>query len=142
MMNKKKKLNNFIKKNILCHHLEETLWNNYKSDPKQPIPVYISFPKVYTQQNEKDIILQALKILNDDDIKTTLIGLNKNQSTLTSNDDYIKTPLISVNKNQSAVTSMMYLWPFTKRQMHDYIDKFATIKSKNENNILTSKQYE
>ncbi|ETO19360.1 hypothetical protein RFI_17870, partial [Reticulomyxa filosa] len=32
-------------KSIFCRHLEETLWNNYIHDSKQPIPVYISFPK-------------------------------------------------------------------------------------------------
>ncbi|ETO33876.1 hypothetical protein RFI_03221 [Reticulomyxa filosa] len=48
-------------KSIFCRHLEETLWNNYKNDSKQPIPVYISFPKIYNIKNEKDIILQALQ---------------------------------------------------------------------------------
>ncbi|ETO00633.1 hypothetical protein RFI_36807, partial [Reticulomyxa filosa] len=48
-------------KSIFCRHLEESLWNNYINDSKQPIPVYISFPKVYNKNNEKDIILQTLK---------------------------------------------------------------------------------
>ncbi|ETO10900.1 hypothetical protein RFI_26479, partial [Reticulomyxa filosa] len=37
------------------------------------------------------------------------------------------------------------LWPFTKRQMHDYINKFATMRSKNniknKNNDWTAQQY-
>ncbi|ETO28813.1 hypothetical protein RFI_08314 [Reticulomyxa filosa] len=37
------------------------LWSNYAFNSKQPIPVYISFPKVYNKNNEKDIILQALQ---------------------------------------------------------------------------------
>ncbi|ETO34934.1 hypothetical protein RFI_02140, partial [Reticulomyxa filosa] len=48
-------------KSIFCRHLEEILWNNYINDSKQPIPVYISFPKVYHLKNEKDIILQVLQ---------------------------------------------------------------------------------
>ncbi|ETO09924.1 NB-ARC domain-containing protein, partial [Reticulomyxa filosa] len=48
-------------KSIFCRYLEKTLWNNYASDSKKAIPVYISFTKFYNKQNEKDIILQALQ---------------------------------------------------------------------------------
>ncbi|ETN99333.1 hypothetical protein RFI_38148, partial [Reticulomyxa filosa] len=173
-------------KSIFCRHLEEILWNNYKNNPKQSVPVYISFSKIYNSKNEKDIILQALqgkhiskesmdairekvsfvfimdgfdevfdkynqsdnndkyfydrfnlnqwnakvivtcrsKVLSDKDIKNTLIGVNQNQ-------------------DQDIKTSMMFLWPFTKQQIYNYIEKFATMKSKNKNNNdWTSKTYE
>ncbi|ETN99590.1 hypothetical protein RFI_37880, partial [Reticulomyxa filosa] len=48
-------------KSIFCRHLEKSLWDNYSNDSKQPIPVYISLPKVYNKNNEKDIIFQTLK---------------------------------------------------------------------------------
>ncbi|ETO06416.1 hypothetical protein RFI_30980, partial [Reticulomyxa filosa] len=77
------------------------------------------------QWNADVIVTCRSNLLNDDDINTTLIGVNKNQST---------------------VTSMMYLWPFTRQQIHYYIDNFATMKSKNniknKNNDWTAKQYE
>ncbi|ETO10930.1 NB-ARC domain-containing protein [Reticulomyxa filosa] len=60
-------------------------------------------------------------VLNDEDINTNLIGTNRNN------------------------TSMIYLWPFTKQQMHYYIEKFAKIKSKNNNNSnddWTARKYE
>ncbi|ETO08148.1 hypothetical protein RFI_29240, partial [Reticulomyxa filosa] len=53
---------------------------------------------------------------------------------------HINTTLIGINKNKNIINSMMYLWPFTKQQMSNYIEKFANIKSKN--NDWTSKKYE
>ncbi|ETO07041.1 hypothetical protein RFI_30351 [Reticulomyxa filosa] len=80
------------------------------------------------QWKAKVIITCRSKVLSNEDINTTLIG---------------------ANKNQNITTSMMYLWPFTKRQMHDYIEKFAIMKSKNnnkekkdDNNDWTVKKYD
>ncbi|ETO35615.1 ribosome assembly protein 4 (RSA4) [Reticulomyxa filosa] len=75
------------------------------------------------QWNAKVIVTCRSKVLSDEDIKTILIGINQNQ------------------------TLMTYLWPFTKQQMHNYIEKFAKMQSKNEkksdyNNDWTPKKYE
>ncbi|ETO04970.1 hypothetical protein RFI_32426 [Reticulomyxa filosa] len=169
-------------KSIFCRYLEETLWNNYKKDSKQPIPVYISFPKIYNIKNEKDIILQSLQgkhiskeIIDAIREKVSFIFImdgfdeifdkynqihnnykyfydrfNLNQwntkiiitcrSKVLSDED-IKNTLIGTNQNQ---TLSMYLWPFTKQQMHNYIEKFANMKSKNkkkDDNNWTSQKY-
>ncbi|ETO14888.1 hypothetical protein RFI_22480, partial [Reticulomyxa filosa] len=171
-------------KSIFCRHLEETLWNNYKNDSKQPVPVYISFPKVYNLKNEKDIILQALQGKNiskesmdairekvsfvfimdgfdeifdkysqsDNNNKYFCDRFHLNQwnakvivtcRSKALSDEDIETTLIGVNQSQDRITSMVYLWPFTKQQIHNYIEKFATMKSKNKNNNdWTSKTYE
>ncbi|ETO14568.1 NB-ARC domain-containing protein [Reticulomyxa filosa] len=170
-------------KSIFCRHLEETLWNNYISDSKKAIPVYISFPKVYNKKNERDIILQALqsKHINKDIMdavreKVSFVFImdgfdeifdfyRKNENDMyfydrfnlnqwnskvivtcrskVLSDDDIKNALIGVNQNS---TSLVYLWPFTKQQMHSYIDKFAKLKSKNMNkddsSDWTSTKYE
>ncbi|ETO05179.1 hypothetical protein RFI_32216 [Reticulomyxa filosa] len=172
-------------KSIFCRHLENTLWNNYISNSNNRIPVYISFSKVYDDQNEKDIILQALQgkhiskeimdairekvsfvfIMDGFDEIFDFYRKNENEQyfydrfnlsqwnakvivtcrSKVLNDDDIKSTLIGTNKND---TSMMYLWPFTKQQMSNYIEKFATMKSKssnkmnNEDNDWTPKQYE
>ncbi|ETO07152.1 hypothetical protein RFI_30240, partial [Reticulomyxa filosa] len=171
-------------KSIFCRHLEETLWNNYINDSKQPIPVYISFPKVYNIKNERDIILQALQgkhiskesmnairekvsfifIMDGFDEIFDKYGQSDNNDkyfydrfhldqwnakvivtcrSKVLNDEDINITLIGANQNQNITTSMMYLWPFTKQQIHSYIEKFATIKSKNnKNNDWTSQKYE
>ncbi|ETO35956.1 NB-ARC domain-containing protein, partial [Reticulomyxa filosa] len=170
-------------KSIFCRHLEETLWNNYINNSKQPIPVYISFPKIYHLNNEKDIILQALQgkhiskesmdairekvsfvfIMdgfdeifdkynqsdNNDQYFYDRFHLNKwNAKVVVTcrskalNDEDIKTTLIGLNQSQIIATPMMYLWPFTKQQIHSYIEKFAMkFKNKN-NNDWTPKKYE
>ncbi|ETO09075.1 WD-40 repeat protein [Reticulomyxa filosa] len=174
-------------KSIFCRHLEESLWNNYVSDPKKnPIPVYISFAKSYNKKNEKDIILQALQgkhISKDimDAIREKIsfvfimdgfdeifdfyrksdsheqyfydrFNLNQwNAKVIVTcrskvlRDDDIKQVLIGANQTQN-ITEMMYLWPFTKLQMHSYIEKFAKMKSKykkkNDENDWTPKKYE
>ncbi|ETO29051.1 NB-ARC domain-containing protein [Reticulomyxa filosa] len=70
------------------------------------------------QWNAKIIVTCRSNVLNEDDIKNALI----------------------INQNN---TSMMYLWPFTKQQMHSYIEKFAKMQSKNNNNNnWTPQQYE
>ncbi|ETO34415.1 WD-40 repeat protein [Reticulomyxa filosa] len=51
-------------KSIFCRHLEQALWNSYISNSKNPIPVYISLPRVYNKNNERDIILQSLQSKN------------------------------------------------------------------------------
>ncbi|ETO13217.1 G-protein beta WD-40 repeats containing protein [Reticulomyxa filosa] len=48
-------------KSLFCRYLEATLWSMHNADSKNPIPVYISFPKVYNRQTQKNIILQAFK---------------------------------------------------------------------------------
>ncbi|ETO11695.1 WD-40 repeat protein [Reticulomyxa filosa] len=168
-------------KSIFCRHLEETLWSDYKSDSRQPIPIYISLPKIYNKQNEKDIMFQALQgknvnkeIINVIREKVSFVFIidgfdeiydfyRKNEDeqyfydrfnlnqwnasiiiTCRSNvlrDDDIKTTLFGMNSNN---TSMIYLWPFTKQQMHSYIEKFAKMNNKNnnDNNNWTSRQYE
>ncbi|ETN98305.1 hypothetical protein RFI_39204, partial [Reticulomyxa filosa] len=172
----KKKVNNNKNKkkrsgkSIFCRHLEETLWNNYTSNAKKLVPVYISFPKVYNKQNEQDIISQALQGKNiskeimdvirekvtfifimdgfdeifdvyskSDNDKYFYDRFNLSQwdakviVTCRSgvlNEDDIKTVLMGEDQNQ-IITSIMYLWPFTKQQMHNYIEKFAKMKSKN-----------
>ncbi|ETN97140.1 hypothetical protein RFI_40391, partial [Reticulomyxa filosa] len=77
-----------------------------------------------SQWNANVIVTCRSKVLNDNDINTTLIGTNKNRN----------------------INSMTYLWPFAKRQMSDYIEKFANMKSKNnkkkENMDWTAKKYE
>ncbi|ETO11081.1 hypothetical protein RFI_26295, partial [Reticulomyxa filosa] len=170
-------------KSIFCRHLEETLWTNYISDSKRPIPVYISFPKIYNKNNERDIILQSLQgkhiskesmdairekvsfvfIMDGFDEIFDFYRRNENdkyfydrfklnqwnakvivtcRSKVLSDED-IKTALIGATQGQ---TSMMYLWPFTKQQMHNYIEKFATMQSKNkkkdDNSNWTPKKYE
>ncbi|ETO28274.1 hypothetical protein RFI_08856 [Reticulomyxa filosa] len=157
-------------KSIFCRHLEETLWNNYISDSKKHIPVYISFSRIYNKNNEKDIILQALQgkhiskeiidairekvsfvfIMDGFDEIFDFYRKNENEQyfydrfnlgqwsakvivtcrSKVLDEEDIKTILIGINQNQTN-TSMMYLWPFTKQQMHNYIEKFAIIKSKN-----------
>ncbi|ETO13712.1 peptidase C14, caspase catalytic subunit p20 [Reticulomyxa filosa] len=128
-------------KSVFCRHLEKTLWNNYNSDSKQPIPVYISFAKSYNTKNEKDIILQTLqgKNINKasmDAIRETVYfvfimdGFDEifdkySQSGNVLNNDDIETTLIGVNHNNA----MMYLRPFTQQQTHNYIETFATMKS-------------
>ncbi|ETO05269.1 NB-ARC domain-containing protein [Reticulomyxa filosa] len=171
-------------KSIFCRHLEETLWNNYINDSKQPIPVYVSFPKVYNIKNEREIILQVLQgkhiskesinairervsfifIMdgfdeifdkynqsdNNDQYFYDRFHLNQwNAKVIVTcrskvlNDEDIKTTLIGVNQSQNITTSMMYLWPFTKQQIYNYIEKFATMKSKNnKNNDWTPKKYQ
>ncbi|ETO21379.1 hypothetical protein RFI_15826 [Reticulomyxa filosa] len=173
-------------KSIFCRHLEEILWNNYVSDSKQPIPVYISFSKIYHKRNEKDIILQALQgkhiskeIMNTIREQVSFIFImdgfdeifdvyrksnneqyfydrfNLNQwnakviitcRSNVLNEDDIHTTLFGTNQNNVITTSMMYLWPFTKQQMHSYIEKFAKMKVKNKkrdgNSDWTPQQYE
>ncbi|ETO33521.1 hypothetical protein RFI_03583 [Reticulomyxa filosa] len=171
-------------KSIFCRHLEETLWNNYINDSKQPIPVYISFPKIYNIKNEKNIILQTLQgkhiskesmdairekvsfvfIMDGfDEIFDKYSQSDNNEKYFYNhfhlgqwnakvivtcrskvlNDEDINITLIGANQNQNITTSMMYLWPFTKQQIHSYIEKFATIKSKNKNSTnWTSTKYE
>ncbi|ETO24762.1 hypothetical protein RFI_12393 [Reticulomyxa filosa] len=171
-------------KSIFCRHLEETLWDNYKLNSKSPIPVYISFPKVYNKHHEKDIILQALQgkninkeimdairekisfvfIMDGFDEIFDFYRKNENEQYFCDrfnlhewnakiivtcrssvlHDDDIKSTLIGANQND---TTMMYLWPFTKQQMHNYIEKFANMKFKNNNNVgntndWTTQQYE
>ncbi|ETO11120.1 hypothetical protein RFI_26256, partial [Reticulomyxa filosa] len=75
------------------------------------------------QWNANIIVTCRSKVLNDDDIKNSLISINQSN------------------------TSMMYLWPFTKQQMHNYIEKFAKIQSRNkkkidDNNDWTPNKYE
>ncbi|ETO07071.1 WD-40 repeat-containing protein [Reticulomyxa filosa] len=169
-------------KSIFCRYLEQTLWNNYITDSKKPIPVYISFAKIYNKQNERDIVLQALQGKNiskeimdaiceqasfvfimdgfdeifdfyrqNEDVPYFYDRFNLNQwnakivvtcrSNVLSEED-IKITLFGANQNY---TSMMYLWPFTKQQMHSYIEKFAKMHSKNydeKNSDWTPKQYE
>ncbi|ETO15385.1 WD-40 repeat-containing protein [Reticulomyxa filosa] len=165
-------------KSIFCRHLEENLWNNYKTNIKNPIPIYISFSKIYNKNNEKDIILQILqsKNINKEIIdiireKISFIFImdgfdeifdkyNQNNNnkyfynrfnldqwnakiiitcrTKVLSDDDFKNTLIGIDQNNAPI---MYLWPFTKQQMHNYIEKFSKIKNKNINN-WTSKQYE
>ncbi|ETO09074.1 hypothetical protein RFI_28314, partial [Reticulomyxa filosa] len=73
------------------------------------------------QWNAKVIVTCRSKVLNDEDININLIGANQNVT----------------------ATSLMYLWPFTKRQIHSYIEKFAAMKSKDKkNNDWTPKKYE
>ncbi|ETO07394.1 G-protein beta WD-40 repeats containing protein [Reticulomyxa filosa] len=169
-------------KSLFCRYLEETLWNNYNSNLKQSIPVYISFAKIYNKNNEKDIILQTLqgKRINkeimdvirekasfvfimdgfdeifdkynktDDNNKYFYDHFNLNQwnakvivtcRSKVLNEEDITSALIGINKNN---TSMMYLWPFTKQQMHSYIEKFVTMtfKKNNNNSNWTAKKYE
>ncbi|ETO07742.1 hypothetical protein RFI_29649 [Reticulomyxa filosa] len=171
-------------KSIFCRHLEETLWNNYIDDSQQPIPVYISFPKVYNIKNEKNIILQALQgkriskesmdaicekvsfVFIMDGFDEIFDKYNQNDNnhkyfynhfhldqwnakvivtcrSKVLNDEDINTTLIGTNQNQNITTSMMYLWPFTKKQIYNYIEKFASMKSKNKNyNNWTPQNYE
>ncbi|ETO12362.1 hypothetical protein RFI_25012, partial [Reticulomyxa filosa] len=70
------------------------------------------------QWNAKVIVTCRSKVLKEGDIKTTLIGENQHH------------------------TSTMYLWPFTARQMHIYIEKFAAMKSKINNNKKDNKKDE
>ncbi|ETO25575.1 NB-ARC domain-containing protein [Reticulomyxa filosa] len=74
------------------------------------------------QWNAKIVITCRSNVLHDDDINAALIDVNQND------------------------TSMMYLWPFTKQQMHSYIEKFAITRSKNnkknKEKIWSSQQYE
>ncbi|ETO31567.1 hypothetical protein RFI_05553, partial [Reticulomyxa filosa] len=72
------------------------------------------------QWNSKIIITCRNNILNNDDVKQVLIG-----------------------KNLS--TSIIYLWPFSNNQIHDYIEKFVKMKEKNKINTKedwTSQTYE
>ncbi|ETO02718.1 hypothetical protein RFI_34695 [Reticulomyxa filosa] len=66
------------------------------------------------QWNADVIVTCRSKVLNDNDINTTLIG---------------------TNKNQSITNSMMHLWPFTKQQMSNYIEKFVKIMIGQQNNM-------
>ncbi|ETO15968.1 mycorrhiza-induced NACHT/WD-repeat protein, partial [Reticulomyxa filosa] len=159
-------------KSLFCRHLEETLWKTYDSNPKKPLPVYISLPKCYSGLNEQQLISQALQMkqINKEMIdaireKTSFVFLldgfdeifdiyannNPNERSVYNrfnfgqwnakvivtcrsnvlNDEDIKQVLIGSN---SATTSMMYLWPFSKDQMHGYIDKFVQLNQKNKMN--------
>ncbi|ETO06246.1 hypothetical protein RFI_31150, partial [Reticulomyxa filosa] len=73
------------------------------------------------QWNAKVIVTCRSKVLSDGDIQNSLIDVNHNS------------------------TSIMYLWPFTKQQMHNYIEKFVNMQSKNikkgNNSNWTSQQY-
>ncbi|ETO34640.1 hypothetical protein RFI_02453 [Reticulomyxa filosa] len=65
------------------------------------------------QWNAKVIVTCRSKVLSDGDIQNSLIDVNHNS------------------------TSIMYLWPFTKQQMHNYIEKFVNTQSKNIKKITT-----
>ncbi|ETO04528.1 NB-ARC domain-containing protein [Reticulomyxa filosa] len=64
-----------------------------------------------SEWNAKIIITCRSNVLNDENIENILIG-SKNIIT----------------------TSMIYLWPFSKEQMHGYIDKFIKMNKKNKIN--------
>ncbi|ETO17302.1 hypothetical protein RFI_20027 [Reticulomyxa filosa] len=143
-LEREKKMN--TKKILFCRYLEEVLWDNYILDSKQHIPVCISLAKNYNKQNEKDIILHALQEKHIS--KETMNAIRENdydkyfydrfnldrwkakvityRSNVLSDND-INTTLIGVPQNY---ISMIYLWPFTKQQMDNYIEKFAKIKTK------------
>ncbi|ETO34207.1 WD repeat-containing protein, partial [Reticulomyxa filosa] len=74
--------------------------------------------------NAKIIVTCRSHVLNDENIKNVLIG-SKNITTTS--------------------TSIMHLWPFSKEQMHGYIDKFVRMNKKNKMNDnldWTVQQYE
>ncbi|ETO35664.1 hypothetical protein RFI_01399 [Reticulomyxa filosa] len=86
-------------------------------DPKQP-------------NNEKDIILQILK------------GKHINKEIMEATREKVSFIFIMDEKYFYDRNSMMHLWPFSKGQMSNYIEKFANMKFKSKSNDWIAKQYE
>ncbi|ETO01264.1 hypothetical protein RFI_36176, partial [Reticulomyxa filosa] len=66
------------------------------------------------QWNAKTIVTYRSNVLSEEDIKQVLVGPNQ--------------------KHGLTTTSMIYLWPFSKGQMQDYIDKFVKMRKNNKTN--------
>ncbi|ETO07442.1 hypothetical protein RFI_29950, partial [Reticulomyxa filosa] len=74
--------------------------------------------------NAKIILTCRSYVLGDEDIKQVLMGSNQRQT--------------------QVKTSMVYLWPFSRQQIHGYIEKFVKMKSRNKTNerdLWTVKHY-
>ncbi|ETO33233.1 hypothetical protein RFI_03874, partial [Reticulomyxa filosa] len=145
-------------KSLFCRHLEETLWEAYTNGSITSIPeimdivrenlsfVFIldGFDEIFdnyskdnneryfydrfnlNEWNANFIVTCRSHVLSEEDIKQVLFGLD-------------------VKHNLISTMPIVHLWPFSKEQMHGYIDKFVKMNKKNKMNEYLSwtvQQYE